>query len=80
MDPAAESGHCAAVGEALAHLHLAGADFKTDPRECAVARELAAALRACKSARRQRAARALREIANELDFLAKSWPDALPKA
>ena len=28
MDPAASPGHCAAVGEALAQLHLADADFK----------------------------------------------------
>ena len=37
--------HCAALGEALAKLHLAGLDFPRQARQCAVGRRLAAALR-----------------------------------
>ena len=44
MDPAAEPGHCAAVGEALARLHLAGADFKAKRANALSIDELAAAV------------------------------------
>ncbi len=40
------AGHCAAVGEALASLHLAGGDFPKEARERAGNRKLARALRA----------------------------------
>ena len=50
------AGHCAAVGEALARLHLAGADFPMKRANALSDRKLAAALRARQGARRQRAA------------------------
>ncbi len=50
------AAHCAALGEALAQLHLAGADFEMKRRERARHRELAAALRPGQGSRRQRAA------------------------
>ena len=53
-------GHCAAVGEALAGLHLAGEDFSMQRANALGIAELAAALRACQGARRQRAARPVR--------------------
>lgn len=72
-------GHCAAVGEALAHLHLAGADFR---RTRANALSLASwrPLYEHAKARGDSVRPGLcAEIANELASLAKSWPDALPK-
>ena len=73
-------GHCAAVGEALARLHLAGADFKIEARERAVDRKLAAALRAGRSARGDSVRQGLcAEIAKELDRLEKTWPRGLPQ-
>ena len=43
--------HCAALGEALARLHLAGADFADAARQRALGRRLAAALRGLPRAR-----------------------------
>ena len=51
------TGHCAAVGEALAKLHLAGADFKMKRVNALAIAKLAAALRASQGPRRQRARR-----------------------
>ena len=48
------AGHCAALGEALAKLHLAGLDFERKPRQCAFGRGLAAAVRAVPRTRRTR--------------------------
>ena len=50
--PTAE--HCAALGEALAKLHLAGLDFRGQARQCPLGRRLAAALRGLPRARRTR--------------------------
>ena len=41
-----DAGHCAAVGEALARMHLAGADFARHAAQRALGRRLAAAVRA----------------------------------
>ena len=50
------AGHCAAVGEALARLHLAGADFTMKRPQRAFGRRLAGALRARRGRARHRAA------------------------
>ena len=62
--------HCAAVGEALARLHLAGADFRDAARQRARHRKLAPALRACQGRAATACAPGLcAEIARELDAL-----------
>ena len=51
------SGHCAALGDALARLHLAGVDFNGGRAQRAVGRWLAAALRELQRAGERGAAR-----------------------
>ena len=72
-------GHCAAVGEALARLHLAGADFK-QKRANALSvegwRPLYEQAKAGADSVRQGLCS---EIATELDALEKSWPRDLPQ-
>jgi homoserine kinase type II len=72
------ASHCAAVGEALAGLHLAGRDFK-------MRRANGLALAAWRPLFEQARARGdsvkpglCDEIARELDFLERSWPRGLP--
>ena len=73
-----DAGHCSALGRALAHLHLAGADFRmVRPNALSVAswRPLFEAGRA--------GADALQpgfedEVARELDDLERHWPKDLP--
>jgi len=72
-------GHCAAVGEALAHLHRAGRDFH-------MRRENALSLPAWRLLYAQARTRgdAVRpglceEIARELDVLERGWPRDLPE-
>ena len=63
-----DAAHCAAVGEALARLHLAGADFAGQARQRALGRRLAAAVRAGGRARRRACSPACAHaIATELD-------------
>ena len=72
-------GHCAAVGEALARLHLAGADFKPK-RANALSIESWRPLYEHANARGDSVRQGLcAEIAKELDALEKSWPRALPQ-
>lgn len=74
-----DARHCAAVGEALAKLHLAGADFHpTRPNALSLAgwRTLYAHC----SARADEVQPGLKAIIeNELAALEKSWPRALPQ-
>ena len=72
------AGHCAAVGAALAQLHLAGADF-------AMRRANALALESWRPLYEQAKARGdsvrpglCAEIARELDVLERNWPRGLP--
>jgi homoserine kinase type II len=71
--------HCAAVGEALAQLHLAGADFKLK-RENALSIESWRPLYEHAKPRGDSVRAGLcAEIAKELDALEKSWPRRLPQ-
>jgi homoserine kinase type II len=73
------ASHCAAVGETLARLHLAGADFK-QRRENALGIESWRALYAHAKDRGDSVRPGLcAEIARELDALDKSWPRNLPQ-
>jgi homoserine kinase type II len=73
------AGHCAALGEALARLHLAGADFamrRDNALSVAGWRQLFAAC----SERADEVQRDLKcLIATELDALERSWPQGLPQ-
>ncbi len=72
------AGHCAAVGEALAGLHLAGADFKMR-RSNALSIESWRVLYEHAKDRGDSVRPGLcAEIAKELDALDKSWPRDLP--
>jgi homoserine kinase type II len=72
-------GHCAAVGEALAGLHLAGKDFSMK-RANALGMESWRPLYEHAKDRGDRVRPGLRdEIAKELDALEKSWPRDLPE-
>ena len=71
-------GHCAAVGEALARLHLAGKDFP-NKRANALSIESWRALYAQAKERGDSVRPGLcAEIAKEFDALDKSWPRDLP--
>jgi homoserine kinase type II len=74
------TAHCQALGGALARLHQAGADFAMiRPNDLSIAgwRRLQERIdpKAADSVRPG----LTREIADELDFLEQSWPDALPE-
>ncbi len=72
-------GHCAAVGEALAGLHLAGKDFSMK-RANALGLESWRSLYQHAKARGDSVRPGLcDEIAKELDALEKSWPRDLPE-
>jgi homoserine kinase type II len=73
------AGHCAAVGEALAGLHLAGKDFP-NKRPNALSIESWRVLYEQAKARGDSVRPGLcAEIAKELDALEKSWPRDLPQ-
>jgi homoserine kinase type II len=72
------AGHCAAVGEALARLHLAGADFKMRrPNALSIANWRPLYEQAKDRSDSVRPGLGA-EIAKELDALEKSWPRDLP--
>ena len=74
-----DARHCAAVGEALAKLHLAGADFHPT-RANALSLAGWRTLYAHCSARADEVQPGLKDIIeNELAALEKSWPRALPQ-
>ena len=71
--------HCAAVGMALARLHLAGSDFKMQ-RANALSVESWRALYEQANHRGDSVQPGLcREIEKELDYLEKNWPRGLPR-
>jgi homoserine kinase type II len=71
--------HCAAVGEALARLHLAGADFKMQ-RGNGLSVESWRVLYAQAGGRADSVQSGLdATIAGELDYLEKNWPAGLPR-
>jgi homoserine kinase type II len=73
------AGHCAAVGEALAGLHLAGMDF-SKKRANALGMESWRGLYGHAKAQGDSVRPGLcAEIAKELDALEKSWPRDLPQ-
>ncbi len=73
------TGHCAAVGEALAGLHLAGADFKMK-RPNALGIESWRPLYEHAGVRGDSIRPGLcNEIVKELDVLEKTWPRELPQ-
>jgi homoserine kinase type II len=73
------AGHCAAVGEALARLHIAGSDFSTK-RPNALSVESWRPLFEHAGARGDSVRPGLcDEIVRELDVLEKSWPRDLPQ-
>jgi homoserine kinase type II len=73
------AGHCAALGEALAQLHLAGADF-TMKRPNALSVESWRALFEHAGPRGDTVRPGLcNEIVAELDVLERSWPRGLPQ-
>ncbi|MGA7972671.1 MAG: homoserine kinase [Pseudolabrys sp.] len=73
------AAHCAALGEALAHLHLAGADFELK-RANALGMESWRPLYVQAKDRGDSVRPGLCDaIAQELDVLAQSWPRDLPQ-
>jgi homoserine kinase type II len=73
------AGHCAAVGEALARLHLAGGDFSMR-RTNALSIEAWRPLYEQARARGDEVKQGLcAEIARELDALDRDWPRGLPE-
>src|SRR5271169_5200923 len=73
------AAHCAALGEALARLHIAGGDFPMR-RDNALS---VAGWRELFESRRERAHEVRRDltgiVAAELDALERDWPDGLPQ-
>src|SRR6476469_2019366 len=73
-----DAGHCAAVGEALARMHLAGADF-AGKRHNALSVEGWRPLVEQADGRADGVQPGLHAtITDELDFLEKHWPQGLP--
>jgi homoserine kinase type II len=71
--------HCAAVGEALARLHLAGADFKMKRPNALSIEAWPQLFNQAKDRGDSVRAGLCDEIAKELDVLAKNWPRDLPQ-
>jgi homoserine kinase type II len=72
-------GHCAAVGEALAQLHLAGADFKLKRANALSIESWRPLYEHAKPRGDSVRAGLCAEIAKELDALEKAWPRQLPQ-
>jgi len=73
-----QAAHCAALGQALARLHLAGADFdRGRPNTLSVA-SWRGLFEACRGGADQLQRGLAAEIAAELDALERAWPEDLP--
>jgi homoserine kinase type II len=72
-----EAAHCAALGQALARLHVAGADFRRVRPNTLSVTSWRGLFEACPGAD-QLLAGLGREIETELDALERAWPDNLP--
>jgi homoserine kinase type II len=66
--------HCAAVGEALAHLHLAGADFPMQRTNALSIESWRPLYEQARSGAESVRSGLCEEIARELDALEKAWP------
>ena len=71
--------HCAALGEALARLHLAGADFPMHRGNALSVAGWRQLYTACRERANQVQARLEDLLARELDALAAEWPQGLPQ-
>jgi homoserine kinase type II len=74
-----EPRHCAAVGEALARLHLAGADFTGHRLNALAATKLRPLFESCADRIDTIQPGMLAAILSELDFLEREWPSGLPE-
>jgi homoserine kinase type II len=72
-----EAAHCAALGQALARLHVAGADFRQVRPNTLSVTSWRGLFEACRGADQLLAGLA-REIETELDALERAWPGDLP--
>jgi homoserine kinase type II len=72
------TAHCAALGQALAQLHLAGADFKPFRPNSLSVTSWRGLFEACRGGADQLLAGLAHEIEAELDVLERAWPDDLP--
>ena len=73
-----QAAHCAALGAALARLHLAGADFSgRRPNSLSVA-SWRGLFEACRGGADQLQGGLAAEIEAELDVLERAWPEDLP--
>jgi len=73
------ASHCAALGEALAHFHLAGADFsmrRANALSVAGWRQL---YEACREQAHKVEGNLEKVVAPELEFLERDWPQDLPQ-
>lgn len=73
-----EARHCAAVGDALAKLHLAGADFKAHRANALSVARLRPLFESCADRIDTIQHGMLAAIRAELDFLEQGWPRDLP--
>jgi homoserine kinase type II len=73
-----KADHCAAVGEALARLHLAGDGFALSRRNALTVGDWRPLYRQCEGRADEVAPGLGREIEAELDALERDWPTRLP--
>lgn len=75
----AQPGHCAALGEGLAHMHLAGQDFELSRKNALSVSGWRPLLEASRDGADGVQAGLYEELAAELDDLEKNWPRGLPQ-
>jgi homoserine kinase type II len=73
-----DANHCAAVGEALAHMHLAGADFPSQRRNALSVDGWRPLFRQAEEHAESMHHGLRKAIADELAHLEKNWPHNLP--